>query len=188
MRNDFLMPNQKEKFEQLFKAYYDSMLRYSNSIIRDEAAAEDVVQEVFIKIAGCIDQIDEIEGSHTKGFLSTITRNCSIDYMRRMNREWKQICSLDEELLANDMDLLDLICKNERDKLLHGEIRKLRAAYREILVMKYEQELSDEEISEKLNISVNNVRVRVFRARKALSKAIKPDTGKPGDDDDRYNL
>lgn len=188
MKNDFLMPNQKEKFEQLFKKYYNTMFRYSNSIVRDKSAAEDVVQEVFIKIAGCIEQIDEVDGNHTKGFLSTVTRNCSIDYMRKANKEWKHICSLDEELLANDMDLLELICENERKKLLHREMDKLKATYREILVMKYEQELTDEEIAEKLNISPNNVRVRIFRARKALSSAMKSDGSETGTCDDNYPL
>ncbi len=154
------------------------MLRYAYSLVRDEAAAEDIAQEVFIKAAGCMDQIAEIESSHTQGFLYTIVKNCSIDYIRKMKKEWKQICRLDDDMiLVDDEDILEDICDSENREFLYGEIRKLKKAYQEVLLMKYTQELSDEEIAAELDISIENVRIRIFRARKALSKMLKQNRG-----------
>lgn len=179
MKDDFLLSReQKERFEELYKVYWKSMLRYAYSLIRDEAAAEDIVQEVFIKAAGCMDQIMEIEDSHTQNFLFTIVKNCSIDYIRKMKKEWKQICSLDEDIiLVDDEDILEDICDSENRESLYAEIKKLKKAYREVLLMKYAQELSDEEIASELDISTENVRIRIFRARKALSKVMKRNRG-----------
>lgn len=179
MKGDFLLSlEQKERFEELYKVYWKSMLRYAYSLIRDEAAAEDIVQEVFIKVAGCMDQIMDMQGSHIQNFLFTIVKNCSIDYIRKMKKEWKQICSLDEDIvLVDEEDILEDICKGENRELLYAAIDKLKKAYQDVLLMKYVQEMSDEEIASELKISADNVRIRIFRARKALSKVIKQDRG-----------
>lgn len=178
MKEDFLLPYEQEKrLEEIFRMHQKGMLRYAYSLIQDEAAAEDIIQEVFIKVAGCMDQIEEAESSHTHNFLFKIVRNCSIDYMRRMKKEWKQTCSLDEDMVVvYDEDVLEIICDSESKRFLREEIGKLKKVYREVLIMKYEQEMSDEEIASKLHISTVNVRIRIHRAKKALSKVIKPDT------------
>lgn len=177
MREDFLLPDeQKEELEKLFKLYRDGMVRYAYSFIQDEELAEDIIQEVFIKVAGCMDKIREMEEKHQKNFLFVAVKNCSIDHMRKMKREWTQTSPLeDEDILADGEDVLQVICEGEQKRFLHEEIGKLKGAYQEVLILKYIDELTDEEIAEKLDISKENVRIRTYRAKKALAKAIRAD-------------
>lgn len=167
---------QKEHLEKLFKMYHKKVCRYAFTFTGDAAAADDITQEVFMKVAGCMDQIQDIESSQAQNFLFTIVKNCSIDYVRKRKKEWGQICSLDDQIiLAKDEDLLQTICDSESKALLYDEIGKLKKTYRDILFMKYEKELSDDEIAAALDITSENVRTRMFRARKALSKRIRQD-------------
>ncbi len=185
MKDDFVLRDeQKEEFERLFKLYRDGMLRYAYSFIRDEELAEDIIQEAFIKVAGCMDKIREMEDKHQKNFLFVIVKNCSIDCIRRMKREWMQTSRLeDEEILADGEDVLQVICEGEQKRFLHEEIAKLKKAYQEVLVLKYIEELTDEEIARKLDISKENVRIRIYRAKKALAKAIRPEEDKNKNED-----
>lgn len=185
MKNNFQLSfEHKKQLEKLFKMYHKSVFRYAFTFTGDEAAADDITQEVFMKVAGCMNQIQDIENSHTQNFLFTIVKNCSIDYVRKRKKEWGQICSLDENIvLSKDEDLLETICDSESKAFLHNEIGKLKKAYREVLVMKYEKELSDDEIAAALDITSENVRIRMFRARKALSKIIKQDNSQSGNKD-----
>lgn len=184
MRDDFLLPvEQKEELEKLFRLYRDGMLRYAYSLVRDEEVAEDIIQEAFVKVAGCMERVKEMEDKHQKNFLFVVVKNCSIDYIRKMKREWTQISRLeDEEALSDGEDILQVICEGEQKKFLHDEIGKLRKAYQEVLILKYIQELTDEEIAEKLDISTENVRIRTYRAKKVLAKAIRSKTDKESED------
>lgn len=178
MKNDIQLSfEHKKQLEKLFKMYHKGVFRYAFTFTGDEAAADDITQEVFMKVAGCMNQIQDAESSYTQKFLFTIVKNCSIDYVRKRKKEWGQICSLDENIvLAKDADLLEAICDSESKAFLHEEIGKLKKTYREILIMRYEKELSDDEIAAALDITSENVRIRMFRARKALSKMLKQDS------------
>lgn len=175
MREEFLLPNeQKEELEKLFRLYKDGMLHYAFSFTRNEEMAEDIIQDVFIKVAGCMDRVGEMEDDYRKNFLFVIVKNCSIDYLRRMKKEWTQTCHLEDELvLADGSDVLEVICEGEQKRFLHEEIGKLKKPYQEVLVMKYIQGLKDDEVAKKLDISTENVRIRIYRAKKVLAKAIR---------------
>ena len=175
MKEDYQLPlEQKEKLEKLFRLYSKNMVQYAYTFVRERQAAEDIIQETFIKIAGCMEQIDDIESGHTRSFLFKIVKNCSIDYIRKRKKEWKQTCCLDDNIvLLNDTDMLEIICDSESKTILHEKIHKLKKAYQEVMIMKYERELSDEEIAEELGITEENVRIRIYRAKKVLLKDMK---------------
>lgn len=177
MRDEFLLPEgQKEELENLFKSYQTGMLHYAFSFVRDEELAEDIIQEAFIKVAGCMEQVRTMKDDQRKNFLFMVVRNCSIDCMRKLKKEWQRVGSLEnEEILSDGEDVLQVICEGEQKKFLHEEIGKLKKPYQDVLVLKYLNELTDSEIAEKLEISKENVRIRAYRAKKALAKAIRPE-------------
>ena len=174
MKNDVqLSCEHKERLEKLFRMYHKKVCRYAFTFTGDKAAADDITQEVFIKMAGCMNQIQDLESSHTQNFLFTVVKNYSIDYVRKRKKEWGHVCGLDENMaLSEEDDLLETICDSESKAFLYAEMKKLKKTYRDILYMKYEKELSDEEIAAALEITSENVRIRMFRARKALCKRI----------------
>jgi RNA polymerase sigma-70 factor (ECF subfamily) len=59
--------------------------------------------------------------------------------------------------------------KKERIRVMHWAVEQLRPKYRTLIELRYFQELSYEEIAQELNISMNNVKIQLFRAKYMLS-------------------
>ena len=92
---------QKRKFESVYTTYYPMMLKTAISILKDQTLAEDAVHETFLQILGEIDTL-RIENPHQlKAYLYLLTRERTIDFLRRWKRR-KEVLPLPDEPWEED--------------------------------------------------------------------------------------
>ena len=147
-------------FYQLYERYsrrlYGFVLRY----IKQEADADGIVQEVFIKIWESRNKIDVY--SSFESFLFTVAYNSTISLFRKRAREKKYLEHLKSlQQVEASPDLIDEIQFNELNNTVQALLNQLTPRQKEIFQLSREQGLAHEEIAKKLNISVNTVKKHI---------------------------
>lgn len=158
----------RDKITKLYKLYSGTMLYVANNILQDIHLAEDAVSEAFIKIMNNLEKINEVDSYRTRGFIVIIVRNIALDILRKRKRV--QLLPLDdysENMSYTDPAFDNLTTKEACDKLTRC-IGSLSKNYSDILYLKIELDCSYDEIGNILNISPENAKIRLHRARKAL--------------------
>ncbi|MFD1205454.1 MULTISPECIES: RNA polymerase sigma factor [Sporosarcina] len=127
----------------------------------------DVTQEVFIKLYRFLPQFNN---QRFTTWLYKITLNTSRDYYRKVNRELAK-----EEVLKRGAKTTGPSAENqvllfEEDKVLHEAILRLDEKYRIPLILFYFHNATYQQIADVLNISMSNVKTRIFRAKDSLKK------------------
>ncbi|MFL0354016.1 RNA polymerase sigma factor [Xanthomarina sp. GH4-25] len=171
--------NDQKAFNFLLDTYWDYVYGFQLKRIENENDAEDITIQAFSK---AFDKIHTFNESYTfKTWLITISKNIQIDLIRKEKNNFSQTISnddnhsyhqiLDESPSAEDK----LITEQNLDKLLR-DIKKLKPHYQEVINLRYFQELSYKAISQELNEPINNVKVKLLRAKKLLAEIIKNKT------------
>ena len=144
---------------------------------------QDVVQSVFIKLIDNLDKIDNIDC--TKEAFIVIIRNLSINLYRKRNRQNNIGLENLEEVLPDSRQSIDeKIIGNEVLDWISYNIKKLHEPYADILTLKYFYHYTDKEIAQLLDISHENVRTRLHRARQSLIKLLLEEKG--GEVDEQF--
>ncbi|MFQ6083644.1 MAG: RNA polymerase sigma factor [Candidatus Aminicenantia bacterium] len=170
----------KSAFEFLVKKYERRVFNLVVSFIQDRVTADDLAQEVFIKVYSALQKFQF--KSQFSTWLYRITINHIKDYWRK--KEIKKEVPLDNFTEYRKHVLLfekDEMTKMEREKeeelrkkLVHKFLEKLPEKYKVILMLRDIQGFSYEEISKILKISLGTVESRLFRARRALRNKLSP--------------
>ncbi len=153
-------------YEALFERHRVSVLGVLNSRCKDDALSEDLVQEAFIKAYLNLDKFDSRYSF--AGWLMRIAQNLFIDYTRKSkNQITKQG---EEELLMIPSGLTpeQSFINKEDNRSLNEALERLSPAYRQIIELRFWQDLSYDEIAERLNLPIGTVKTQIFRARRAF--------------------
>ncbi len=149
-----------DAFEKLFKTYYNEALLYICSFTHDKSQAEDIVAEGFFRAFKSID--DEHEGF--KYWLFKVCRNLYFDAYRKQ----KQLSPMSDEFASCEEELADKVIQDEQYRALYKAISLLKDNYREALKLYYFSGLSVKDIAGVMNMSTENVKITLFRARNKL--------------------
>ena len=167
--------NDQKAFNYLLDNFWDDVYGFQLKRIHNENDAEDITIQTFSK---AFDRIETFDDSYKfKTWLIAISKNIHIDLLRKEKNSISQVISKDDR---NAFQVLDespspedkLITEQHLAKLLR-DIKKLKPHYQEIINLRYFQELSYKEISNELDEPINNVKVKLLRAKKLLSEIIK---------------
>jgi len=167
--------NDQKAFNYLLDTFWDDVFGFQLKRTQNENDAEDITIQTFSKAFDKIETFDE--NYKFKTWLLTISKNIHIDLLRKEKNSITQVLSkddreafqiLDESPSAED----ELITEQHLAKLLR-DIKKLKPNYQEIINLRYFQELSYKEISKVLNEPINNVKVKLLRAKKLLAEIIR---------------
>lgn len=145
-----------------------SLLTYIKSKIRSKEDAEDILQNVFIKISRNIGSLND--GKKLKSWIYSITRNAIIDYYR--SQAIKRSSTLDEsieEFLPQE-DYAD--DTRGLDQCLGAMIARLPVDYQTIIVASEINGISQKDLAEKYNIAYPTIRSRVQRGRERLKQLL----------------
>ncbi|HOK18137.1 MAG TPA: RNA polymerase sigma factor [Caldisericia bacterium] len=154
----------KEMFGLLVEKYSDRVFSYFIRFLGDRDEALNLTSEVFFKAFKGIKNFDE--NKEFFPWLIKIARNEGINFMRK-NKVYEEL-ETDKFTEENYF---------ERDVMLEDALKKLNENDREILLLFYQQDLSYDEIANILNISLENVKVRIFRAKEKLRKLLYKEVG-----------
>lgn len=154
-------PKEKSKFEKIYLEHRQTMYYVAFRILQDAHEAEDAVHQAFLRILPRLRKIDEQDCHKTRAYLVIITENAAIDIYRKR----RKLISLEElENLIPSYPSEDAV---EKDAILQA-IRKLPISYAVVLKLRYAHGHAIEEIAAELDISEENVRQRISRAKKRL--------------------
>ena len=162
----------QQKFEKAYKEYSPGILRYIYLRVNDWNAAKDITQDTFFKAWRSIAEGNMSEIQNYKAFFYRIANNNVIDYYRKIKdlsldeieeTEIEKIAFVEAEQ-GRDFDL-----KIEKDKLGHY-LSELRDEYKQVLIMRYINDLSIDEISQILDKRNGNIRILLHRAMRVLKK------------------
>ena len=157
----------------MLNLYWSDIYRFLNSKCQNDYEAEDLTIKTFSK---AFDKIEQYKPEYAfKNWLLTIANNLFIDFLRSKNRHI-DATDIEKESMLKIIDL----APSPEDKLIQEQhlaellqyIKQLKPHYRAVINLRYFQEYSYKEIADELGESLNNVKVKLLRARKLLSELI----------------
>jgi RNA polymerase sigma-70 factor (ECF subfamily) len=161
----FATHDDQEAFGAIFRQFARDAYRLALRIAGKPEAAEDIVQDAFVRLWDARRRIDP--DRPIRSFILKIVANLCLDRFRRLRRE----TSLDdnEALLERTPDPKGLNWDGAIDKLAVREaFERLSPIYRATLALRYGEDLSYQEISEALGVTVTAVALRILRGKELL--------------------
>ena len=156
----------QEAFESLFRQHQGDVYRWVMRIVRNHATAEDLTIETFWRAYRAHARFDPKTG-HCAGWLRRIATNAALDYLRTARRE------VPLEDRASETGKTESAAEHaEMRRKILAAINTLTPKVRVVVLLALIEEESYTEIAEALGISVNVVKVRVFRGVRALRKEL----------------
>lgn len=155
-------------FGHLYNRYAKKVYRKCMGFAKDHDIAQDMVQDVFIKV---FDQLPKFQGkSRFSTWLYTITYNFCVEYYRKNSKH--SFTDIDNQPDEIDETEEERALLKTRSGKLKKALNKISADDREILVMKYRDQAPIREIMEALDISESAVKMRLARARQRAKEVI----------------
>jgi RNA polymerase sigma-70 factor (ECF subfamily) len=162
---------EKNTFEYMYEKYKRLLWRKAYDILKDHALAEDAVSEAFIRVYRHMHRIKDPDSGQTVAFLATIVKNIAINLYHKRNRNLPTDFGEFEQ--ADSFDMEESVAKKDEAARAVSLLDKLSEELRSVFLLKYAHDLPHKEIGRILDISENNVTVRLFRAKKKIAELAK---------------
>lgn len=151
-----------QEYNTIVKLYSDNLFRYSVKSISDSEAAKDVVQNVFLKLW---QNRESIEVEKCKGLLFKMAHQTIIDTYRSNKARNERETIIVRNTVSNTS-------RFETRELLDIAFGQLPEKYKSIILLRDYEGYAYEEIAELLEMSLSNVKVNIFRARKQMQSIL----------------
>ena len=164
-------------FGDLVKRYQGRLVNYLYRLLRDNAEAHDLAQEVFLKVYKALDRYDPKYKFST--WLFRVAQNAAIDQIRKRRL---QLVSMDRvggedsdrtwEFPSGDPNPYGDLRNRERGDAIQEAIERLPWQYRELIILRHFGELSYEEIATLKEMPLGTVKNKLFRGRQLLKEEL----------------
>jgi len=170
----------RHHFEAFMQAYQNMVYSTALRMLGNEADAQDIAQEVFLKAYG---RFADLSQSPTAcGWLRTVATNLSLNHLSRYRARWRffsEMFSADEERdfveeTPAPETFESTLDTNDQRAILDEALQKLPASQRVPIVLYHFEELGYEEIAARLGISLSKVKTDIHRGRAALARKLRP--------------
>lgn len=157
----------EDAFLQLHGCYHRPLLYYLRRLVAD--AAEDVLQDVWITVVRKIATLEDPVAF--RAWLYRIARNRAVSRLRRqrITLSWEELPENARDDLSGQAEDDPGIWKAEDAAQLHRTLQQLSISHREVLTLRFVQELSYQEIADVVGCSLGTVRSRIHYAKKRLT-------------------
>ncbi len=157
-------------FREIFRAACGEVYWLAVRILQDKAAADDVVQETFLRIYRMRSRIDSTRP--LRPLILRVASNCSIDALRALHRDRE--APMDEDPEDPECPAATWVDQRsqeaDRHERLRQTLRTLPAGYRAVLTLKYAHDMSYAEIAAALQLTVSAVGLRLKRGKELLRR------------------
>jgi RNA polymerase sigma factor (sigma-70 family) len=173
------LAGRQSAYDALMQKYRNALTHHINRMVREKSEIDDLVQESFIKAFSNLESYSVQYAFST--WLYKIATNHTIDYLRKKKlatmsidkpvatREGEVQYELPDSSYRPDRHIIE----DQRNRLIQNAIDALPAKYYRVIVMRHQEELSYEEIAERLNLPLGTVKAHIFRAREMLNKFLR---------------
>lgn len=159
-------------FELLYEYYFSPLYKYILIRTGDAQEADDLTQLVFIKFYRNLGNWKD-KGFAPSAYLYTVARSVLADYYRKKSRQGSKISNSEDILLAisdKSQNPHQDVINNEQLKVLYQNLQKLPQNYQEVLILRYMEGLSSQEIAKIIGKNDTTARKQLSRAVAALAK------------------
>lgn len=172
---DRIKEKDKEAFIKAYNLYADQIYRFTYFKVNDKEEAQDLTSTIFLKTWNYIQQNNISDFKTVRGLIYKIARTSIIDHYRKNSKQENiALDSEDNEIQISDNNQ-DILKKTEHSfdmSIIEQKLQQLKDEYREIIILKYLEDLSTSEIAKIIDKSKGNTRVIIHRALNALKKII----------------
>lgn len=155
-------------FELLYRWYRQPIYAFCLRLLGNESRAEDAAEETFLKMYNGIGSL--ADPGAFRPWLFRIARNEAL----MMLRQRKNTTEANDETVWNDETPLTLLTGRETTEIVQELLGKLKVEFREVLMLREENQLSYAEIAAATGLTESAVKSRIFKARKALAARLAP--------------
>ncbi len=166
-----LRKGEREAFRDLYDRYKGRLYAYCFRLLRNEQDAEDAVHDTFVKLHAGVDSL--IHAGAFRMWLYRVARNESFMILRR-SRGRSQV---DPDDCWDDSTPLQTLVENDTADVVRRCLGMLKTEYRDVLLLREYENLSYAEIAEVSGATVDAVKARIYKARKALAERLKGQFG-----------
>src|SRR3954447_1264885 len=162
----------ESSFEELVRRYQRPIVSYVYRMLNDYEASLDVTQEVFIKVYNSLERYSTDYKFST--WLYRIAHNAAIDHMRRNSMNAQSIETENGDgTYQLQFESPNPTPEQERERSewrneIEAVVKKLPAAYRDLILLRHSRDLSYDEIAEITGLPLGTVKSRLFRAREMM--------------------
>lgn len=158
-----LKEKEENAYEQLYQKYASLVYRIAFSILKNQENAEDVMQNVFVKLANL--SKEKLPSKYEASWLYSVTKNETISYLRK-NKETVPIEKVTKKRQEDELE--ELIERDSYEKM----ISSLESKERQIISLKVETGLSFKEIASLLNMPMGSVQWKYYKSLHSLKLLI----------------
>jgi len=159
----------KDAFGQIYQLFYKRIYRYCRYNTRDQIIAQDLCQETFLRAWRSISGFSHNKGGSFQAYLFKIAHNLIVD----LSRKKKEVSiNFYEDTLETDQNLDENIQRQEDIKKIRSALSKLEQKERQIVVLRYFEEMTSAEVARILKIHEGALRVRTHRILKKLKDVL----------------
>ncbi|MBP7890262.1 MAG: sigma-70 family RNA polymerase sigma factor, partial [Ilumatobacteraceae bacterium] len=146
-----------------------SLVRLARLFVDDRDAAEDIVQEAFLRLARHAGRIDALD--RAPAYLRSIVLNLARDHNRRGLVSLRHHATAGREVDVGDDTADQLVRSEESDRVLQA-VRRLPGRQRDCITLRYFEEYPIDRIAITLGVSVNSVKTHLQRGMAALDRSL----------------
>ena len=160
-------------FRQLLDLHWNELYGFMIKRTENENDAEDLCLQAFSK---AFDKIETFNNEFTfSTWLTSIAKNLHVDMIRKEKTRLHQSTDVDavsRDVIDETLGPEDQLIRSQNLYKLLQQVKSLKPIYRDVVQLRFFQELSHKEIAIQLGLSLSNVKVRLLRAKKLLSEII----------------
>ncbi len=162
---------QKEVFDKCFRGYYQTLCYFAYNYLKGQEEAEDVVQEVFVKLLDATESFDDEE--HLKHYLYKAVRNACLNQIKLSGIRSEILNNIQKNTLPDENDFFCSVVRAEVYGEIMAAISELPNECGRVFKLAYVEGFSNEEVAEQLSISVNTVKSQKNKAKIQLREKLK---------------
>ena len=157
-------PEEKSKFEQLYRLYRQDMFKMAYGILENKYDAEDAVHEAFMRVMKKLTKISEINCPQTHAYLLIIVKRVALKILSKQTKTI--VVDTDTVEITDDFGLEEYVISNMEVERIKYILEQLSDDYYEVLFLELFMEFSISDIAEQLGITYENTKKRIQRAKK----------------------
>ena len=161
----------KSAFAKLYGLTSRKLFGVALRILRDRAAAEDIVQEVYVRIWRNAASFDVALASPI-AWMASIVRHCAIDSLRKQKLETLEFCDESARVVADAPDPTEEIDIAQRRAIAFAAIRKMDPAKRELILLAYVREQSRDRLAKAYGVPTGTIKTNLRRSLLELRQSM----------------
>ncbi len=169
LQGEAISTETEELVVRLFQSEGRSLVRLARLFVDDRDAAEDLVQEAFLRLARHAGKIDEVD--RAPAYLRSIVLNLARDHNRRGLVSLRHHATRGREIDVVD-GVGDELVRSEEHRRVIDAVRGLPARQRDCITLRYFEEFAIDRIASTLGLSANSVKTHLRRAMAALDRKL----------------